>query len=136
MNVTIPRRPKVSLKLSPYETKLEVFGAILLVIYWVYTLYLYNTITGSVPVHFDSNLNPDAFGDKSALLAKPKLATIFYVLLTVVSFFPRYFNYTVEITPENAEAEYRKGANIIRYLKITIVLIFILLSWLVVYTIN
>ncbi len=132
----IHKRPRVSLTITPYEKGLEIFGLALLITYWANTLYLYTIITDAIPIHFDTKGNPDAYGDKSSLLAPPRLAIIFYLLLTFISFFPRYFNYLTEITPENAESEYRKAANTMRYLKLFIVIIFILLSLLTIFTTN
>jgi len=70
----------------------------------------------------------DSYGGKSNLLPLPIMATAMYIGLTVLEKFPWHFNYLTEITPENAEKEYRKAVNMARILKVLIVASFLLIS--------
>lgn len=128
MSIKIYQRPKVSLILNARERSLEIYAFVLLVIYWGNIWYFYSIIPEDIPVHFDTKFNPDAYANKNQLFRSPELATGFYIMLSLVGLFPRYFNYLTDITPENAESEYRKAANMMRYLKIIIILIFMALS--------
>ncbi|WP_370450927.1 DUF1648 domain-containing protein [Olivibacter sp. XZL3] len=76
--------------------------------YWIFVLYFKARIIGDVPTHFDVAGNPDDFGGKGALTALPIYATILYLFLTLLSYFPQYFNYLEEITVDNAEFQYRR----------------------------
>src|SRR5690606_33480264 len=68
------------------------------------------------------------YGPKNQLWKGAKIVTVIYFLITLISFFPQYFNYAEEITPENAEVKYRNASRTLRILKLIVILVFICLS--------
>lgn len=81
------------------------------------------------PQHFDAAGRPDAWGSRGMLLSVPLVAVGLYVLLTVLSFFPRRFNYLWPITPENARDQYRLARQLVVHVKMVVVWIFGYITW-------
>jgi len=123
-----PRRPKVDLKINAYEKSLEILAGGLLVTYWAYILCHYYGFINDIGLFFKLPIESDNFKNDGQLLTFPKSVTAIYLFITLLSLFPYSFNFLTTITQENAEAEYRKATNSLRYLKIIIVLIYFLFS--------
>lgn len=70
-----------------------------------------------VPIHFNVSGQPDGWGGRATLLVLPAIGVLAFCGLTVLARVPRRFNYVVQITPENAAAEYAAGARLVRALK-------------------
>ena len=79
----------------------EVLALAGLVVQMVLVGSYWHVLPRQVPMHFDARGAVDAYGDKSTLLILAGVTAGLYVLLTVVSFFPQYFNYPAKVTPEN-----------------------------------
>ena len=118
------KRPVIKLRLSMFDKGVEAFGLLVLLAGWIYVLVAYSKFSDSIPTHFNINGKPNAFGPKSDLYQLLSVCTALYVLLTVASLFPQYFNYLTTITPDNAKRQYTIATRILRYLKVLIVLIF------------
>src|SRR5690606_14309116 len=112
----------------PGDKVLEAICATLLVVYWIVTIIVYNSAPETIPVHFDLNGTVDLYGLKSQLWSGARIVTAIYLLITIVNFFPRYFNYTEEITQENADVEYARASRILRILKLVVILVFVCIS--------
>ncbi len=110
-------RPDVKLKMRFNDKMVEILGALLLLAYWGVILYFQQLINGKVATHFKLAGNPDSYGGKETLTTLPAYATVLYGVLALLSFFPRYLNYLDEITPENAEFQYRKAATMMKLWK-------------------
>jgi len=54
-----------------------------------------------IPTHFLAAGAPDGYGPKAAIWFLPAISIFLYLLLTVVTRFPRSFNYPVKVTDEN-----------------------------------
>ena len=107
----------------------EVVGFLLLLGYWTFLFKIYPDLPENIPSHMDIKGNIDRYSDKTSVWGLPRTATILYALLTLCSFFPRYFNYgVVEITLENAEKQYTSAVILIRYLKISVVVVFMTIT--------
>lgn len=122
-------RPNVKISLSKSDLYWEIAGFSLLLGYWVFLFIIYPSLPESIPSHMDVKGNVDGYSNKISVWALPKVATILYALLTLCSFFPRYFNYgVVEITLDNAEKQYLSAVRVIRYLKISVVIVFLTIT--------
>jgi hypothetical protein len=104
-------------KPSSREKVIELTSILLLISYWLLMYY--------------AKLEPhEAFNklDTITYYSLPKYATAIYLAITCLSFFPVAFNYATPITPDNQEAMYRRGMNMLRYLKIMVVIVYMSLS--------
>ncbi|MFZ9981752.1 MAG: DUF1648 domain-containing protein [Cyclobacteriaceae bacterium] len=108
---------------------IELTGIILILLFWVFTFFLFPIIPEDIPTHFNMEGKPDSFGSKTSVFLLPGIASVIFILLTVVNRRPERFNYPVIINEQNAESQYRLAGNFIRFLKIFIVLIF----WVIFY---
>jgi uncharacterized membrane protein len=120
--------PQINLSLSPYDKLLEVLGWLALLTTWIFSIYQYFFLPGEIPIHFSLNGDPDNFGSKGFILSLPVIASILFLGLTTLNNYPHLFNYPYEITKENAEVQYTLSTRLIRMLKISIVVIFLILA--------
>ena len=119
-----PKRPEYKLQLTPIEliVELAALAAILLnialeVVYWP-------TLPAQV------QLNASALGNtRMIFLFLTIIAAFVYACLSVMSLFPQLFNYPVEITAENAPRQYRHMANMMRSVKLEIMLAMLYIEW-------
>jgi uncharacterized membrane protein len=88
-------RPDVKITLNKSDLYWETVGFLLLIGYWVFLSTIYSSLPESIPSHMDIKGNVNSYSNKMSVWALPKTATILYALLTLCSFFPRYFNYGV-----------------------------------------
>lgn len=121
-------RPQINLSFSPFDKWLEVLGWLALLVIWVFSIYQYFTLPDEIPIHFSFSGEPDNFGSKGFILSLPVIASILFLGLTALNNYPHLFNYPSEITEENAEIQYRLATRLIRMLKFSIVLIFLILA--------
>lgn len=120
-------RPKISLEMNLTDQMVEAFGWILLIGLWIFTTYVFIDLPEQIPIHFDILGEPDDYGEKYNLLLLPILGTILQIGLSVLIRFPHLFNYPMNITEENATRQYTLAIRLIRYMKISILLIFLLI---------
>ncbi len=91
---------------------------------WILTIINYNSLPEIIPVHFNARGEADGFGSKVAILSLPAIAAVIYTGMTILNHFPQVFNFPAEITKENALSQYTFATRLIRFLKLTIVVIF------------
>lgn len=122
-------RPKIKIELTKSDKILEAIALLLLVVLWIYVIYNYNSLPEIINTHFNAQGKPDGSGDKQYIFGLPGVATFIYLLITISSRYPHLFNYTEEITEENALEEYSKTIKMNRILKIVVIGIFSYASW-------
>ena len=99
-----------------------------LVILWFWTIWNYTNLPETIPTHFSAGGEPDAYGSKSTIFTLPIIASLLFLLLSVIARFPHKFNYSVKITPKNAAAQYANAARMMRVMKFSITLISLLIA--------
>lgn len=117
---------------SPYslpEKVLQALSFITLLGILLLTFYSFITLPAKIPTHFGFDGRPDAWGGKSALLLLPIFSAVFYAALTVLERFPQIYNYPVEITEQNAAAQYKLGRLLIECLKLILPAVFLYIQW-------
>ena len=122
-------KPKLKLKLTYTDKTIEIVGYVLIILVWVYVLKNYHELPEIIPTHYNGYGNPDLYGSKKNILMLPLIATILYTAITYLNNFPHTFNYSVEITAENALSQYLNATRMFRFLKIIIILIFGLIAF-------
>lgn len=129
-------RPKIKPKLKSIDKWLEGLAWITLVLLWFWTIWNYTNLPETIPTHFGAGGEPDAYGGKKTIFALPIVGSLSFLLLTIMNHFPHLFNYAVKITPENAAAQYANSARMMRFLKFSITLIFLLINILTIRTVT
>jgi uncharacterized membrane protein len=122
-------RPKITIPLQSFDYALEILAALGLLSMLVLCVFHYGQLPEQIPTHFGPDGRADAFGSKSTLWILPGLGTLMFVVMTFINRRPDRFNYTVKITPENAERQYILATRLIRLMKTFVMLIFAFLVW-------
>lgn len=133
MKDRIEKRPNIRVQLTATDKAIEMLGWLLVGTIWLLTLLSYDKLPNTIPIHFDSLGNVDGFGEKATILTLPRVATAIFIGMTILNQFPQVFNYTTNITNENALRQYTNATRMIRYLKLIVVIIF---GILVVFTVK
>lgn len=122
-------RPILRVPLQPIDYALEAIGLLSLLVLIGWSLYFYNDLPERIPTHFGPDGMPDRMGDKSTLWFLPILGVVLYGFMTYINRLPHYFNYMVNITPENAERQYSMATRMVRFIKVLVMLIFAYIVW-------
>ncbi len=117
-------RPKIVPKLTQADRLFEAAGWVVLLLLWCFSIVKYAKLPDTIPIHFNAEGEADGFGANSGILVLPMIATALFIGLTYLNKFPHIFNYTKRITIENAMEQYSIATRMIRYLKLSIVVIF------------
>ena len=127
-------RPKIKLILFPLDNLLELTSKIILVLMWGLTLYAILKLPTTIPTHFNALGQADGHGNKLTILILPAFATVIYFGLSQLKMHPHIFNYMIKITENNAQKQYTIATRMLRFLNLTILLIFSLLILFIYFT--
>jgi len=122
-------RPKIKPELTSTDRLLEIAGWAMLTFIWIITLFHYRNLPDIIPSHFNVTGQADGFGPKVSILILPLIGSLAFIGLTILNQFPQVFNYPVKITAENAANQYTMATRMIRYLKLSILVIFSVIVW-------
>jgi uncharacterized membrane protein len=123
------KRPKIKVPLTLFDTVIEVAGYLALVAFWVMTIFAFTTLPESIPTHYNGMGEVDGYGPKATIFFLPVLGTVLFAFLTYIVKKPETFNYTVEITEENALAQYTNSTKLLRFMKLALLILFIVIDY-------
>ena len=123
-------RPNLKLELTMTDNVFEVAGWLCLAFLWGLAITVYSKLPEIIPTHFDLSGQPNEHGSKMGIMFLPVLATLLFIGLTVLNFYPHIFNYPARITADNAAWQYRNATRMIRTLKMIIAFVFSLVVFL------
>ena len=112
--------PIVRLHYSYLDIAAEVISLLALLFNYLVLWFYWSSLPDSIPVHFNFTGEPDRTGSRSELLVLQFLIAAAYLLLTIVSRFPRWYHYAWKITPDNAARQYSIARSLILWLKVLI----------------
>jgi len=115
-------------KKTTYDKILEVVAIAALV--WAFYPPIFNSIDSDaiIPVHFNLAGEVDGWGDSSVLWIMPPIALLLYIGLSIAQKHPKICNYPCRITEQNADYLYKMGVQLIRHIKVSVVLMFAFVS--------
>lgn len=90
----------------------------------LYTFITYRSLPDVIPIHFNWKGEADRLASKATIWILPGILAIIFTGLSVLTKYPQIFNYPSKITSENAERQYTLATRLIRFLKLTLVIIF------------
>ena len=117
---------KIKIELNRTDKLFEILGYLALALIWLLTIYSYYYLLETIPNHFDINGNIEAYGSKTSIFIVPFISTFLFVGLTILNRFPQIFNYPTEITDQNRSIQYSNATRLIRLIKLSITLIFLI----------
>jgi len=124
-------RPTPEIQTSQFDKLIELLGWVCLILLWVITIISYARLPEIIPTHFNASGQADDEGSKMILFFLPVIATLIFVVLTVLNQYPHIFNYPVAITADNAQKQYNNAVRMIKVLKLSIVATFSILVLLI-----
>lgn len=122
-------RPKINLPLTLFDKIIEVISSVALVAFWLMNIFAFSTLPENIPTHYNGMGEVDSYGPKITIFLLPVLGTLIFVFLTFMLRKPESFNYTVEITEENALAQYTNSTKLIRFMKLALIILFIVIDY-------
>lgn len=122
---TMPRPEPQPLRVADWL--LESAALLLLLVLWVLVAIAYPYLPDVIPIHFNIKGQADGFGPKDFIWLEPLVASVLYTVMTLVNRRPDTFNYPVRITPENAGRQYALASRLMRYLKLVVVAVMLLI---------
>ena len=120
-------KPKIKLELTFFDKVLETLSLVFFAFLWFITIWNYSALPKVIPVHFDYKGEADQFGGKGTIFGIPIIATVLYILLTILNKYPHLHNYATKVTLENAEKNYTRSTRILRTVKLAILIIFLMI---------
>ena len=121
-------RPKIKVTLSSLDKTLESAGVVCLLFVWMLTIYALFKLPHTIPSHFNASGEADGTGSRNTLLLLPVIGTIVYLALTQLNKYPWVFNYMTKITTGNALQQYSVATRMIRFLKLSLLVIFTIIT--------
>lgn len=125
------KRPIIKLVPTATDKAIQATGWALLALLWVFTVYAYINMPDIIPAHFDANGEVNARGNKSTIWIIPILASVTFLMLTLLNKYPHLFNYTVQITEENAVYQYTMATRLLRVVNVMVIVVFLIISGLI-----
>ena len=118
------RRPRVKIPLTNIDWLTEIVGAVFFILMIVYPWHYFDQLPETIPIHYDGTGNPNGFGSKNELWNLVLVGSVLYLGITILNFFPHWFNYMTTITKENAAEQYRLSIIFMRRIKVLITIMF------------
>jgi len=122
-------RPRIKIPLTLTDKIVEVLGALFVWASWSIVNANYSSLPDVIPIHFDASGTADGFGDKSNIFALPVVSTVVFIALTILNRFPHLFNYPAGLTLENARTQYSIATSMIRFLKLSVAIVFAMIVY-------
>jgi uncharacterized membrane protein len=105
------------------EIILEVISVLTLLTLIIYTFLVWPDVPERIPNHFSWTGIPNSWGFKSAIPAMVYLASIIFILFTILSRFPRAINFPIKIKEDDSGAYLKLRFSLILWIKAELVLI-------------
>lgn len=134
MPKTVEERPIYQPKMFFIDLLGRNFSRLLLLFLWISVFYMYNRLPEIIPTHFNMSGEVDDYGNKLTLFLIPILGSVLFVVMSILLKHPEKFNYPVKITLANAQKQYTLAVRLIRWLNVTIMIVFNGLLWLIYYS--
>ncbi|MBS1782144.1 MAG: DUF1648 domain-containing protein [Bacteroidetes bacterium] len=122
-------RPLIALKIEKTDRLLFLASTLIVVFVWVVAFRAYSMFPETIPTQFDANGKVQIWGNRKSLFMLPSVCTGMTILLAWLSKFPQFFNYPITITKDNAAFYYQLASRAIRWLCVTIPIVFGLELW-------
>ena len=104
---------------------LEMLALIIVFIIFANLFINWQTIDEPVPTHFNASGAADAWGSKNSLLLLPFVSLSLYILLTIVEFYPRLWNFPIKVSEANQNYLVAIGLDMLIVLKCLVLFIFL-----------
>lgn len=118
--------PKVPFTVKKWVYILNGISIICIISSFIYVIFAFQQLPETIPIHFNAQGEADNWGSENKVFIMPVFEVILFVGLYFLSKVPHFYNYTVEITEENAPLIYTEANLFMTIINLEIVLIFTL----------
>jgi uncharacterized membrane protein len=125
--------PRIKIELTRTDKILEVLSWLLLALLWIIPILSYSGLPDSLPVHYSVSGEVNEWGHKMSIFVLPIVGALLVVLMTIINRYPHIFSFPLKLTHENAHRQYKIATELVRGLKLAVLIILILV---VVFTIR
>lgn len=117
---------KIYINPSKLDNFLDIFGYILLILYWIMVIITFQKLPEEIPVHYNGAGEVDALGTKNSIFMLPVIATLQVLLMSALIKNPENLNFS---NKENIEQQIINTTKTIRFLKVGILIVFIFIDY-------
>lgn len=121
-------RPDIKIVPAKADRYQAVTARVLLLINLVFAGWLYYSSPAIIPGHFDADGHITRYDNKAVIIIMPVIAVFIFALLSILTRYPRIYNYPSGFKKENAEAYYRSGIRLLRLVNVGIQVLFFLIQ--------
>ena len=114
----------MEIKHNKLDTIAEVFCMILLIVTTLYTIYMYIQLPEKISIHYNAAGVIDRYGNKLEIFILLIVTWVMYIGLSLVTRVPQFWNTGVSVTAENKDRVYRILKNMLKIIKMEIIVIF------------
>lgn len=118
--------PKIPFTVKKWVYILNGISIICIISSFIYVIFAFQQLPETIPIHFNAQGEADNWGSKNTIFIMPGIAIVLFVGLYFLSKVLHFYNYTVEITEENAPRIYTEANLFMTIINLEIVLIFTL----------
>lgn len=127
-------RPRIDIKPTGIDVTLDSVGFVCVLIMMVLPALHYGSLPDDVPTKFGADGLPTSYSPKPLIWLLPIFGLITWFGMYKLNKYPHIFNYTVKITPENAQSQYQLATRFIRFLNTLIAVTFAYLTQEMIFT--
>lgn len=121
--------PKIKVKPTKFTLYIEITNYLLIFSFWILNILAFKKLPNEIPTHYNSLGEVDAYGSKETIFILPFIATVLFVILNIYAKKPHLSNYSVSITLENAEKQYKNVIKLLHVLNMFVLFIFIFIDY-------
>ncbi|NLC44647.1 MAG: DUF1648 domain-containing protein [Clostridiales bacterium] len=107
-----------------YDIVVEILCILCLLGTFLYLIITWNNIPDEIPGHYNAVGQVDRLTKKSSIFAVPIVNLIMYIGMSAVERFPQVWNTGVRITEENRSRVYRIIKDMVKTIKLLVVIVF------------
>lgn len=119
----------MKLKYTSLQLFLETIGALTLFAMLIFVAMKWNSIPSQIPMHYNALGAVDKWGGKSGILFMPIVSVFLYLMLSVVSFFPKSWNMPSKVREENKPEAFSTIKTMLILMKIELVGVFFYITY-------
>jgi uncharacterized membrane protein len=116
------------LNISFAKKGVEAISILMLLGIWIFTILKYSSLPEHIPMHYDAGGIADGFGNKSNIFNLPFVSLLFYIGITYLNFYVKRLYFKNKSTPKWSYNKYILIVEMIRSLKLTLMLFFGILT--------
>lgn len=111
-------RPKIKIQPDLIDNALDLISLGLVLFAFYFPFSVYSEMPDMIPSHFNAAGEVDALSGKEKVWWLPAITGVLYAGLFILNRYPHIFNYSVNITEENAEKQYTLATKLIRWINL------------------